>query len=118
MKIDWSTIATILTIIGTAALMFKSLKGDIVKLKEELKSDNNKLKEELKGDIKEVRGEVKSLADRLSSFEKQTEHRLTKIEMEIKASNQRLSTMESYLVPKKVFHFEEPPKATDEPKEN
>jgi hypothetical protein len=30
--------------------------------------------------------------------------------------NQRLSTIEGYLVPRKVFHIEEPPK--DEAKEN
>jgi len=87
MEITGPTIITIAFIIGTVLLVFKTLRGDIVKL-----------------------------SDKLSAFEKSTEHRLTKLEMEVKNTNQCLSTMEGYLVPRKVFHFEEPHK--DEPKEN
>ena len=94
MEITGPTIITIASIIGTVSLVFKTLRGDIVKL-----SDN-----------------LSSLSDKLSAFEKSTEHRLTKLEMEVKNTNQRLSTLEGYLVPRKVFHFEEPHK--DEPKEN
>ena len=56
------------------------------------------------------------------------ENRLTAMEVEIKNTNQRiddfkhemnqrLSTLESYLVPKKVFRFDET-KKNEEPKEN
>ena len=55
------------------------------------------------------------------------ENRLTAMEVEVKninqriddfkhETNQRLSTIEGYLVPKKVFHFEE--SKDEEPKEN
>ena len=49
--------------------------------------------------------------------------RLTTLEVEMRTEmrnmNQRLSTIEGYLVPRKVFHFEEPkPPHKDEPKEN
>ena len=52
-------------------------------------------------------------------FESMNE-RLTTLEVEMRTEmrnvNQRLSTIEGYLVPRKVFHFEEPHK--EEPKEN
>jgi len=44
------------------------------------------------------------------------DNRMTAMEVEIKNINQRLTTIEGYLVPRKVFHFEEPSK--EEPKEN
>ena len=51
-------------------------------------------------------------------FESMNE-RLTTLEVEMRTEmrnvNQRLSTIEGYLVPRKVFHFEDP---KDEPKEN
>jgi hypothetical protein len=63
---------------------------------------------------------IDKLIDHLCSFEKNTEHRLTKLEVEttteLRNINQRLSTIEGYLVPRKVFHIEEPPR--EEPKEN
>jgi len=72
-------------------------------------------------------GDIKDIGIRISSLEKSTEHRLTKLEMEVKNTNQRLtdfqgqvnqrlSTIEGYLVPKKVFRIEEP--HDEEPKEN
>ena len=62
-------------------------------------------------DIREVR-------EKLTAFEKNTEHRLTVLEMEAKNTNQRLSTIEGFLLPIKVLPFEEPPHDPDEPKEN
>jgi len=44
------------------------------------------------------------------------ENRLIAMEVEIKNINQRLSTIEGYLVPKKIYRIEEPSK--DDPKEN
>nr|VFK45358.1 MAG: hypothetical protein BECKSD772F_GA0070984_12224 [Candidatus Kentron sp. SD] len=43
--------------------------------------------------------------------------RLTVLEVEMRNVNQRLSTIEGYLVPRKVFRFEES-ETKDEPKEN
>lgn len=51
--------------------------------------------------------------DRFNSLE----NRMTAIEVEIKNINQRLSTIENCLMPRKVFRFEEPDHK-DEPKEN
>lgn len=59
-----------------------------------------------------VLNELKEMNQRLSSLEIRT----SIIENELKNTNQRLSTIEGYLVPKKVFRFEEPHQ--EEPKEN
>ena len=67
----------------------------------------------------------KSLEQKIDSNQKENnlrfnaiENRLTSMEVEIKNTNQRLSTIEGYLVPRKVFRFEEPHHDPDEPKEN
>ena len=73
--------------------------------------------EKQESSIKDVSEDLKKLNEKLSSFEKNAEHRLTKLEMEAKNTNQRLTTIEGYLVPRKVFHFEET-EDKDEPKEN
>jgi len=65
---------------------------------------------------KDTDAKFDKLIETLSSFQKNAEHRFTKLEMEAKNTNQRLTTIEGYLVPKKVYHFEEPHK--EEPKEN
>jgi len=76
-----------------------------------------------------IDGDIKDLKSQLNIFEKNTEHRLTVLEMEAKSTNQRLtdfqgqvnqrlSTIEGYLVPKKVFHFEEPDSEDEPLKEN
>lgn len=69
----------------------------------------------------------KEISDKLEVSQKQNNEkfdvmnqRLTTLEVEMRTEmrnvNQRLSTIEGYLVPRKVFHFEEPSK--EEPKEN
>ena len=64
------------------------------------------------------------LETKLSEFAKDTEHRFGKIETRLsvieneqKNTNQRLSTIESYIAPRKVYEFKEP-KHEEEPKEN
>lgn len=44
------------------------------------------------------------------------ENRLTALEVEVKNIQQRLSTIEGYLIPKKIYRIEEP--SREEPKEN
>lgn len=66
-----------------------------------------------------INGRFNGLENRLTAMEveiKNTNQRLTDFQGQM---NQRLSTIEGYLVPKKVFHFEESHKGDDEePKEN
>lgn len=52
------------------------------------------------------------LSERMGKFE----NRMVAIETEMRGMNQRLSNVENCVMPRKVFHFEEPTK--DEPKEN
>ena len=68
--------------------------------------------ERVEGDIKDVRSDVKDVRTDV----KDVRERLIVIEVESKNTNQRLSTIEGYLVPKKVFRIEEPHE--EEPKEN
>ena len=51
---------------------------------------------------------VNSLENKISTLE-------VEMRTEMRNVNQRLSTIEGYLVPRKVFHFEDP---KNEPKEN
>ena len=69
--------------------------------------------------------DIKDLRTALTSFEKNTEHRFGKIETRLsvieneqKNTNQRLSTIESYIAPRKVYEFKEPRREEEEPKEN
>lgn len=70
----------------------------------------------LKNDIKDLKSDVKQISDKLTAFEKSTEHRLTKLEMEAKSTNQRLTTIEGFLMPRKIYRIER--SEDDEPKEN
>jgi len=60
----------------------------------------------------QIDNKFEHLGDRIGKVE----NRLTAMEVEIKNVNQRLSTIESYLVPKKFYHIEDHSK--DETKEN
>jgi len=46
------------------------------------------------------------------------ENRQTAMEVEIKNIHQRLSNIENCIMPRKVFHFQEPHRDQEEPKEN
>jgi len=111
------SMGSVLTIIGGFGLIF----GWFYRLLSKKFDAVDKKFEKLDGDIKDVKSQ-------LNAFEKNTEHRLTVLEMEAKSTNQRLtdfqgqvnqrlSTIEGYLVPKKVFHFEERHEE-ESPKEN
>ncbi|MFT5318107.1 MAG: hypothetical protein ACI8RA_001369 [Chlamydiales bacterium] len=58
---------------------------------------------------------LEGLGNKMNSLE----NKITTLEVEMRTEmrnvNQRLSTIEGYLVPRKVFHFEE---TKEEPKEN
>ena len=55
---------------------------------------------------------VDHLGERMGKFE----NRMTALEVELRGMNQRLSNVESCVMPRKVYHIEEPHK--DEAKEN
>ena len=92
------SMTNVLTIIGGFGLIFAWFYKLIVKKFDKIETD------------------VKDVKSQLTAFEKNTEHRLTVLEMEAKSTNQRLSTIEGYLVPNKVFRIEET--HDEEPKEN
>jgi chromosome segregation ATPase len=86
--------------------------------------ENNAKFEAINGKFEAINGKFEAVNTRFNGLE----NRLTAMEVEIKNTNQRLtdfqgqmnqrlSTIEGYLVPKKVFHFEESDHK-DEPKEN
>jgi hypothetical protein len=113
---DWTQT---LTIIGSLAGFFiysitrmdsklSKIDSKLEASKFDIKSDLKDLKDELRGEIKSLRSEVK---DDLRDIK--SDMRDFKIEV-----NQRLSTIESALMPRKVYHFEESSKHDEEPKEN
>ena len=112
------SMGSVLTILGGFGLIFGWFYRMIIK---KFEIDMNSIKFDignLRADIKDIDVDIKELRDRLTAFEKNTEHRLTVLEMEAKNTNQRLSTIEGFLLPRKVLPFEEHQHDPDEPKEN
>ena len=68
----------------------------------------------LENRLTSMESEIKSVNQNLGQRIESTNQRITDFKTDM---NQRLSTIEGYLVPKKVFHFEDPDHK-DEPKEN
>ncbi len=122
------SVGNILTIIGGFGIVFAgfykllSKKFDgIDKRFETLENKFDKKFELVEKKIETLETKFGSKLDRLETkltdFEKNTEHRLTVLEMETKSINQRLSTIESYIAPRKVYEFKEQ-EHEEEPKEN
>ena len=59
-----------------------------------------------------INQKVDHLGERMGNFE----NRMTALEVELRGVNQRLSNVESCVMPRKVYHIEEP--AKEEAKEN
>jgi len=101
-EMDWTQA---LTIIGVFIGGFFYL---MVKTDSNQKENNNRfnsLENRLTALEAETKSELRNINQRLTDFQGQV--------------NQRLSTIEGYLVPRKVFHFEESHKNdSEEPKEN
>jgi len=115
---DWTQTLTI--IISVFALFLVAVPFLISRM-DSLQKENNVKFEQLLNRIdsnqKENNTRFNGLENRLTAMEveiKNTNQRLTDFQGQM---NQRLSTIEGYLVPTKVFHFEEPDHK-DEPKEN
>ena len=72
----------------------------------------------LENRLTSMESEIKNTNQRIDNTNQRidgTNQRISELKMDI---NQRLSTIEGYLVPKKIFRFEEPHHDPDEPKEN
>lgn len=98
---DWTQA---LTIIGINVALFIYLSNRMENLRSEMKSEIRDSKSDIKTEMNQRFSDVNQ--------------RLTTIETENKDISKRLSSIESYLVPKKVFHFEEPKHEEEPPKEN
>jgi len=72
----------------------------------------NRMERQMDAKFGQMEANQKQTNEKISTLD----NRMTAMEVEIKNINQRLITIEGYLVPRKVFHFEEPSK--EEPKEN
>lgn len=139
------SLANVLTILGGFAFVLGMFYKLLVKKFDKIDADMDKISDKMEAGFKEVRSEFKSelhefrseYRSELHEFRRESqenynkldnkidhlgdrvgkvENRLTKVEMEVKNTNQRLITIEGYLVPKKIYrieHIEE-----DEPKEN
>lgn len=110
---DWTQT---LTIIGSLAGFFFYSISKMESFKKEVKGDMKDLKTELKSEFK---SDIKNLKDDLRNEMNQrfaeSNQRLSDFKTDV---NQRLSNIENCVMPRKVFHFQEPEKAEDEPKEN
>ena len=77
----------------------KQTNEKISQLHEKMDSNKRELEQKISSDIRELKMDMNQ--------------RITDLKTDM---NQRLSTIEAYLVPRKIYHIEEPPK--DEAKEN
>jgi uncharacterized membrane-anchored protein YhcB (DUF1043 family) len=117
---DWTQ--TLTTIIATFALLF----GFIIYLMNRMDSNKRDTDRKVEASFKELEHKIESFQkDSSTKFEAVNsrfngiENRLTAMEVEIKNTNQRLTTIEGYLMPNKIFRFEETHKEDhNEPKEN
>jgi len=136
MDMDWTQAVTIIgtnlaVTFGFVIYMLARTDNKFEQLLNRMDSNQKELEQKMDSNQKENNAKFEVMNSRFNGLE----NRLTAMEVEIKNTNQRidstnqritdfktdmnqrLSTIEGYLVPKKVFHFEEPDHK-DEPKEN
>lgn len=109
---DWGqTITVIGVFIGGFFYMMNRMDNKFEHLGERIGKVENKLTS--------IEGDIKNLGQRIDNTNQHIDginQRITDLKADM---NQRLSTIEGYLIPKKIFRFEEPHKEeTEEPKEN
>ena len=106
---DWTQAITIIGVF-IGGFFFLMTRMDSNKKELDQKMDSNK---------KELDQKMDAKFDAVNTRFNALENRLTAMEVEIKSTNQRLSNIESCVMPRKVFHFEESHKEDpEEPKEN
>lgn len=96
---------------------FAHMDNKFTQLLNRMDSNHKELEQKMDSNQKELEQKMDSKFDAVNTRFNALENRLTAVEVEIKSTNQRLSNIESCVMPRKVFHFEEP-EHKDEPKEN
>ena len=118
---DWTQSLTIIfSTVGVVLVLFIYLMSRMDNKFEQLLNRMDSNQKENNAKFEAINGRFNGLENRLTAMEveiKNTNQRMTDFQGQM---NQRLSTIEGYLVPKKVFHFEESHHKDDheEPKEN
>jgi predicted nucleic acid-binding Zn-ribbon protein len=100
---DWTQS---LTIIGIFSAFFLYLMS-------RMDSNQKQMNEKMDSNQKQMNEKFEGINQRFNTLE----NRMTGMEVEMRGMNQRLSNVENCVMPRKVFHFEEPDHK-DEPKEN
>ncbi|MEM8723855.1 MAG: hypothetical protein AAGE84_32035 [Cyanobacteria bacterium P01_G01_bin.39] len=111
---DWTQT---LTIIGITVALFIFMMNRMDGKHKELSDDIKMLNDKIEANQKETNEKFEAVNQRLTIVEtdvKNTNQRLSDFKTDM---NQRLSTIEGYLVPRKIFRFEEADHR-DIPKEN
>ena len=124
---DWTQALTIIfSTVGVVFIFFIYLMSRMDNKFEQLLNRMDSNQKENNAKFEAMNGRFNGLENRLTSMEAEakntnqridsTNQRITDFKTDM---NQRLSTIEGYLVPRKVFHFEESHKSEhEEPKEN
>ena len=128
MEIDWTQALTIIfSTVGVVFIFFIYLMSRMDNKFEQMLNRMDSNQKENNAKFEAMNGRFNGLENRLTAMEieiKNTNQRIDSTNQRITDfktdMNQRLSTIEGYLVPKKVFHFEESHHKDDhdEPKEN
>ena len=110
---DWTqSLTIILSNVGVLLVLFVYLMNRMdsnqKQMNEKIDSNHKQMNEKIDKNFDVLSGKITSLDNRMTKMEAETK-------IELRNINQRLTTIEGYLVPKKLYHFETPP---EEPKEN
>jgi len=104
---DWTQTFTIIGVIGAFIMyMITRMERQMDAKFGQMDAKIEAFRIELKEDMRDMKSDIDR---RFTDLKTDMNQRFSDV-------NQRLSTLEGYLVPKKIFHIEEPPR--DEPKEN
>ena len=128
---DWTQAVAIIgtnlaVLFGFVIYMLGRMDNKFEQLLNRIDKKMEHLEQKMDSNQKENNARFNALENRLTSLEAETKNtnqridstnqRITDLKTDM---NQRLSTIEGYLVPRKVFHFEESHKTDhEEPKEN
>jgi len=111
---DWTqTLTIIFSTVGVVLVLFVYLMSRMDNRFTHMDNKFEQLLNRMDSNQKENSSKFDAMNQRLTTLE-------VEMRTEMRNVNQRLSTIEGYLVPRKIFHFEEDRKGDhkDEPKEN
>ena len=113
---DWTqTLTTIGSLAGFFIYSITRMDSKLSKIENKLEASKFDIKSDLKDLKGELRSEIKSLRTEVKDDLREIKSDMRDFKLEM---NQRLSTIEGTLMPRKVYHFKEPSKDDEEPKEN